>query len=132
MVFQQCKICDAHFLARSRHYELCSDECRKKKDTTSKKEYDERTKDDMPTKLYDTAYYYWYNREKKLKKGKHADPEKAAMFSAEFKKFRKEGITRKTAVRNRKMPLADFASWLAEMQNLADKLMGEHQKRHEP
>ena len=131
-VFGQCKICNTHFLARSRHYELCSDECRKKKDTTSKKEYDERTKDDMPTKLYDTAYYYWYNREKKLKKGKHADPEKAAMFSAEFKKFRKEGITRKTAVRNRKMPLADFASWLAEMQNLADKLMGEHQKRHEP
>jgi hypothetical protein len=131
-VFQQCKICDAHFLARSRHYELCSETCRKKKATTSKQEYDERTKDDMPTKLYDTAYYYWYNREKKLKKGKHANAENAAAFSAEVKKFRKEGITRKTAVKNRQMSLADFASWLAEMQNLADKLMEEYKKRHEP
>jgi hypothetical protein len=122
-VFQQCKICDAHFLARSRHYELCSDECRKKKASTTKKEYDERTKDDRATKLYETTYYHWYNRLKKLKKGKLADPEKATNFNVEFKKFRKEGIMRKTAVKNREIPLADFSSWLAQQQNLADELM---------
>jgi hypothetical protein len=127
-VFQQCKICDAHFLARSRHYELCSEVCRKKKNSTTKKEYDERAKDDTPTKLYDTAYYYWYNRQKKLKKGKHANPQNAAVYDVEFKKFCKEGITRKTAVKNRQMSLADFLSWLAQQKNEADRMMGEFTK----
>ena len=122
-VFQQCKICDAHFLARSRHYELCSEECRKKKASTTKKEYDERTKDDKSTNLYDTTYHFWYNRLKKLKKGKFADPEKAANFNIEFVRFRKEGIMRKVAVKNREMSLADFSTWLAQQQNLADELM---------
>ncbi|MCL1884606.1 MAG: hypothetical protein FWF81_12755 [Defluviitaleaceae bacterium] len=124
-VFQHCKICDAHFLARSRHYELCSDECRKKKASTTKKEYDERTKEDTPTKLYETAYYYWYNRQKKLQKGKHANPENAAAFKVEFDAFRKEAVKRKAAVKNRQRPLADFSTWLAEQQNFADKLMDE-------
>jgi len=124
-VFQQCKICDTHFLARSRHYELCSESCRKKKASTTKKEYDERTKDDKATKLYDTTYYFWYNRLKKLRKGKHANSENATAFDAEFKKFCKEGIMQKTAVKNREMPLADFLSWLAQQRNFADKLISE-------
>jgi hypothetical protein len=28
-VFQQCKVCGKHFVARSRHYELCGDGCRR-------------------------------------------------------------------------------------------------------
>ncbi|MCL1882474.1 MAG: hypothetical protein FWF81_01800 [Defluviitaleaceae bacterium] len=124
-VFQQCKICDAHFLARSRHYELCSDKCRKIKNSTTKKEYDERAKEDTPTKLYETTYYYWYNRLKKLRKGKHANPENAEAYDIEFKKFCKEGIARKAAVKNRKMSLADFSSWLAQQKNEADRLMDE-------
>jgi hypothetical protein len=83
----------------------------------------------MPTKLYSTTYYFWYNRLKKLRKGKHANPENAAAFEIELEKFRKEGITRKTAVKNRKMPLADFSTWLAQQQNFADKLMDDFTKR---
>ena len=123
-VFQQCKICEAHFLARSRHYELCSDECRKKKATTTKKEFDERAKDSTEEKLDEAAYYYWYNRLRKLRKGKAANPEKAAAFKIEFDAFRKEAVNRKAAVKNRQLPLADFAGWLVQMQDEADKLMG--------
>jgi len=123
-VFQQCKICDTYFLARSRHYELCSDECRKKKNTTTKKEYDERAKGDKLEQLDESAYYYWYNRWRKLKKGKHANPDKAAAFKVEFDAFRKEAVKRKTAVKNRMMSQADYASWLVQQQELADTLTG--------
>ena len=131
-VFQHCKICNEHFLARSRHYELCSDECRKKKASTTKKEYNERTKDDKLEKLYETTYHYWYNRLKKLRKGKHANPENAAAFKIEFDTFRKEAVKRKTAVKNKQISLADFSAWLVQQENLADKLMDEYKKRHEP
>ena len=122
-VFQQCKICDTYFLARSRHYELCSDGCRKAKATTTKKEYDERAKGDKLEQLDEAAYYYWYNRWRKLKKGKHADTEKAAAFKVEFDAFRKEAVKRKAAVKSRKMTQADYASWLVQQQELADALI---------
>jgi len=122
-VFQQCKICDAHFLARSRHYELCSDECRKKQAATAKKEFDERAKGDKLEQLDEAAYYYWYNRWRKLKKGKTADLEKAATFKVAFDAFRKEAVKRKAAVRSRKITQADFSSWLVQQQDFADALM---------
>ena len=122
-VFQQCKICDAYFLARSRHYELCSDECRKKQAVTAKKEFDERTKGDRLEQLDEAAYYYWYNRWRKLKKGKAANPEKAAAFKVELDAFRKEAVKRKAEVRSRKIAFADFSAWLVEQQGVADKLM---------
>ncbi len=44
-VFQRCKVCGKDFLARSRHYELCSDDCRKVQAVESKRDFDERAKD---------------------------------------------------------------------------------------
>jgi hypothetical protein len=122
-VFQQCKICDAYFLARSRHYELCSNECRRKQAAIRKYEHEERYKDDDATAAYDRTYYHWYNRLKKLRKGKLANPEHEALFSAELKKFCAEGKMLKTAVQNRKMAYKDYSTWLAQQANLADDLM---------
>ena len=122
-VFQKCKVCTEHFLARSRHYELCSDECKKKQSTTRKREYDERTKEDKPTLIYDAAYYHWYNRLKKLRKGKLANLENAAVFEVELEKFRKEGIRQKTAVKEGTMNFVDFSSWLMRQKEFADELM---------
>ena len=122
-VFRCCKICDMFFLARSNHYELCSDECRKKQAAVRKHEHEERYKDDDATAAYDRAYYYWYNRLKKLRKGKLANPDHEALFSAELKKFCAEGKRLKTAVQKRKMNFADYSTWLAQQANLADRLM---------
>jgi len=122
-VYLRCKICDAFFLARNRHFELCSDECRKKNAATAKKEFDERAKGDKLEQLDEAAYYYWYNRLRKLRKGKAANVEKAAAFKVEFDAFRKEAVKRKAAVKSRKIPQADFSSWLVEQQELADRLM---------
>ena len=122
-VYQKCKVCGKYFLARSRHYELCSDECRKTQAVTAKREFDERTKDDRLEQLDEAAYFYWYNRLRKLKKGKAANSEKAAAFKVSFDIFRKEAVKRKTEVKQGKMQLNDFSAWLVEQQNEADKLI---------
>ncbi|GHU80015.1 hypothetical protein FACS1894191_4220 [Clostridia bacterium] len=124
LVFQRCKICGRDFLARSRHYELCSDECRKVQAVEAKREFDERAKGDKLEQLDEAAYYYWYNRLRKLRKGKAA-PEKAAAFGAAFKIFRAEAVKRKGAVKRGEIKLTEFSSWLIEQQNEADRLMGE-------
>ena len=124
-VFQECKVCNNYFLARSRHYELCSDNCRKVKSVQAKREYDKRAKESKLEQLDEAAYYFWYNRLRKLRKGKAANPEAATVFKTAFDTFRKEAVKRKSAVKRREIPLADFSSWLVEQQNEADRLMEE-------
>ncbi len=124
-VFQECKICGKHFLARSRHYELCSDACRKEQATEARKEYDERIKDDKTEEHDERAYYYWYNRLRKLQKGKTADTEKAAVVSEAFKAFRKEATQRKKQVKAGKITEKAFLDWIFQQQNEVDRLMEE-------
>lgn len=124
-VFQNCKVCGKDFLARSRHYELCSDECRKKQAVEAKREFDERAKNDRLEQLHESAYYYWYNRLRKLKRGKAADLEKAAAVGVAFQSFRKEAVRRKGMVKRGEMKLPDFSAWLIEQQNEVDRLMGD-------
>lgn len=69
-VFQRCKVCGKDFLARSHHNELCSDKCHKKQAVGAKREFDERAKGDRLEQLYEAAYYYWYNRLRKLRREK--------------------------------------------------------------
>jgi hypothetical protein len=123
LVFQRCKVCGKHFLARSRHYGLCSDECRKVQAVEAKRDFDARTKGDRIEQLYEAVYQYWYNRLRKLRKGKAANPEKAAVFKDEFDAFRREAVRRKAKVKRGDMTLADFASWLAIQQDEADRRM---------
>jgi hypothetical protein len=123
-VFQECKICGRDFLARSRHFELCSDDCRKKQAITAKREFDERAKGDRLEQLDEAAYYYWYNRLRKLRKGKAANPDKAAAFKAAFDIFRKEAVRRKASVKRGETKQSEFSDWLIRQQDEADRLMG--------
>jgi hypothetical protein len=124
-VFQQCKICGKDFVAKSRHYELCGDECRRVQALENKREFDERAKGDKLEQLHENAYNYWYTRLRKLKKGNAADPERAAAVGAAFKVYRKEAVKRKADVKSGELSFSDFATWLAEQQNAVDALMGE-------
>lgn len=120
-VFQECKVCGNYFLARSRHYELCSDDCRKVQAVNAKREFDERAKGDRLEQLDEAAYYYWYNRLRKLRKGNAA--EKTAAFKSAFDDFRKEAVQRKGAVKNGDETFNSFTAWLIEQENEADRLM---------
>jgi hypothetical protein len=124
-VFQVCKVCGKDFLARSRHYELCSDECRKIQAVEAKREFDERAKSDRLEQLDEAAYYYWYNRLRKLRKQNAADSDAVSSFKAAFDAFRKEAVKCKAEVKRGEIKLSEFSSWLAERQNAADTLMGE-------
>jgi hypothetical protein len=122
-VFQQCKVCGKDFLARSRHYELCSDDCRKVQAVEAKREYDERAKGDRLEHLDEASYYYWHNRLRKLRKGKTANPNAAASFKAAMDEFRREAKRRKGLVKRGEMRLAEYADWLIGQQHEADRLM---------
>ena len=124
-VFQQCKICGKDFVAKSRHYELCGDECRRVQAVENKREFDERAKGDKLEQLHENAYNYWYNRLRKLKNGNAADPERAAAVGAAFKEYRKEAVKRKTKVKTGELSFSDYATWLVEQQNAVDALMSE-------
>ena len=128
-VFQQCKICGRDFVAKSRHYELCGDGCRRVQALENKREFDERAKGDKLEQIHENAYNYWYNRLRKLKKGTAADPERAAVVDAAFKEYRKEAVKRKAAVKSGDLSFSDFATWLAEQQNAVDALMGEDEPK---
>jgi hypothetical protein len=125
LVFQYCKVCGKNFLARSRHFELCSAACRKQQAVIAKREFDERAKDNRLEQLDEAAYYYWYNRLRKLRKGKAANPDAEEIFKSAFDEYRKEAVQRKGAVKRGESRLADFADWLVLQQNEADRLMDE-------
>ena len=122
-VFQKCKVCDSDFLARSRHYELCSDQCRKIKMSEAKKEFDERAKGDKLENFHESAYYHWYNRQRKLKRNKTTDLEKIIVFNTAFDEYKKESKRLKAEVKRGNMSLADFTSWLEQQKDVADDLM---------
>ena len=124
-VFQQCKVCGQYFTAKSRHYELCSDACRRVQAVEAKREFDERARarGDRLEQLDETAYNYWYTRLRKLKKGKRADSEKVLVVKAAFDAFRKEAVARKGAVKRGEMKLSEFSGWLALKNDEVDRLM---------
>jgi len=124
-VFQECKVCGKYFAAKSRHFELCSDACRRVQAVEAKREFDERARarGDRLEQLDETAYNYWYTRLRKLRKGKNADSEKAAAIKSAFDAFRKEAVARKGAVKRGEMKLSEFSAWLALKNDEVDRLM---------
>ncbi|MDR2559891.1 MAG: hypothetical protein LBC86_10200 [Oscillospiraceae bacterium] len=119
LVFQECKVCGSYFLTKSRHFELCGDECRKAQAIEARRQFDERNKDEKVEAIYENHYQYWYNRLRRLKKSNAAEADILA-FTNIFNKFRKEAVKRKNEVKSGKMKLSAFTSWLAEQQNIVD------------
>ena len=125
-IFQTCKVCDKYFLARSKHYELCSDECRKAQAVQAKREYDEKTEGDALEQSYETAYYYWYNRLRKLKREKNPNADKISVVSEAFEAFCKEAVKRKSMAKRGKIEAKEFTDWLFKQQIEADRLIELH------
>jgi hypothetical protein len=122
LVVQSCKVCDTRFLARSRHFELCGDECRKVNEVEAKRQFEERNKDCKIEKTYENHYQYWYNRLRRLKKT-NADETTTTEFMKIFNNFRKEAVKRKSAVKSGKMKMSEFNAWLFEQQYIVDSMV---------
>ena len=100
-----------------------SDECRKVQAVEAKREFDERAKGDRLEQLDEAAYYYWYNRLRKLRKA--ANPDRTAAFKTAFDDFRKEAVRRKADVKSGITQFGEFSAWLIQQQDEADRLMDE-------
>jgi hypothetical protein len=124
-VFQACAVCNSHFLARSRHYEICSDKCRKVQAVKAKREFDERNKDSKLEKVHESAYYYWYNRLRKLKQAKNPDMDKVLAVTEAFKAFKRDTLLYKSMVKLGDIKLSDFATWIDSQNGIINGLMGE-------
>ena len=122
-VYQKCKICGKFFLARSRHYELCSNECRRIQAIQAKQEFNERAKENDYEQKHDNAYQYWYNRLRRLKREKNPDIDKIKTVSEAFRIFKKEAVKHKNMVKLGKMKPKEFSDWLFSQQIEVDKLM---------
>ena len=125
--YHVCKVCGKDYLAKNRHYEICSDECRKVQAVIAKQEFNERAKDKNYEQYDKDTYQFWYNRWRKLKSGKNANLN-AAAFKAELDIFRDEAVKRKEALKeastaDRAKLSADFISWLLQQRDKADDLI---------
>ena len=121
--FSNVSISRRYFLiCVSKDYEICSDSCRKVQAIEAKKQYDERTKEDKPEQYYESAYNYWSNRIRKLKRHK-ATPDQIQAAQKAFGEFRKEALRRKSDVKRGIMALPEFSSWLLKQQQVIDLLM---------
>ena len=122
LLFQKCKVCGSHFLTTSKHFELCSDKCRKVTAIEARRQYDERNKDNKAEAIYENYYQYWYNRLRKLKRN-NAHEEEISAFTQAFNKFRDSAVRLKGEVKSGKMKLSDFTSWLVKQQDIVDGLV---------
>ncbi|MDR2532283.1 MAG: hypothetical protein LBC82_05510 [Oscillospiraceae bacterium] len=119
---KKCKICGTGFLAESRHYELCSNKCRKVTAVAAKQQYEEKIEGDKVVAAYENHYQYWYNRGRRLKRN-NAPDEEIAEFTKAFNKFRKGAIKRKAEVKSGDLSFMDFSTWLFEQQEIVDGLV---------
>jgi len=122
LVFQECKSCNNYFLAKSKHFEICGDECRKAQAVEARRQFDERNKDEKVELIYENHYQYWYNRLRRLKKSNAVESDVTA-FTNIFNDFRKSAVKRKNDVKSGKLKLSAFTSWLAEQQNIVDSVV---------
>ena len=122
--FHECKICNKNFLAPSKRYEICSDECRKVQAVEAKRQFDERVKQSSIEQLDEAAYYYWYNHLRRLKRRKVANPEKMVEVEVAMAWFRAESKRLKLEVKQGSMRQENYTRWLSEQRDVVDKIMG--------
>lgn len=125
LYIQKCKICGKYFLAKSRRYALCSAKCRTMQATENKRQFDQRAKDVPFEQAYESAYAYWYNRIKRLRRQNAAHPERIAALEEAFSNFKAESVHRKDAVKKNQITAQGFIAWLLEQRNVIDCLIGE-------
>lgn len=125
LYIQECKVCGKFFLAQSRRYALCSAKCRTAQATENKRQFDYRAKDVPFEQAYESAYAYWYNRIKRLRKQNAAHPERIAALEEAFSNFKTKSIHKKDAVKENQIASQEFIAWLLEQRNVIDGLIGE-------
>jgi len=91
----------------------------------AQREFAGQKKGDEAEQNYETAYHYWYNRLRKLRRADNPDTNKISAVLEAFGVFRKEAFKRKGMVKRGELELQEFSAWLTEQQDEVNTLMGE-------
>ena len=111
----RCCNCGKIFLATSKHYNLCSEDCRKEKGRQNKREFDARARANKYDMDYKNTSQRMRNRLNGLRKKESISHEQLTQIEAVFKSFRAETIQRKKQIKTH----ADyniFVDWLFEQE----------------
>lgn len=73
--------------------------------------------------IYDSAYFYWYNRIRKLKM--QLKEERAEIANEAFKNFKREATEKKEKVKEGKEKMEDYIVWINSQNLLIDGIMEE-------
>ena len=117
-----CKCCNCGriFLAPSKHYSLCSEDCRKEKGRQNKREFDARARENKYDMDYKNASQRMRYQMKKLRKKGNVPEDKLAQIKTCFKLFRAEAVKRKKQIENDGDYKA-FVDWLFEQEREFEK-----------
>ena len=114
----RCSVCHKVFIAGSRHYSLCGENCRRTQNRLNKQRFDEKGKENG----YDQAYKNTCQRMRnRLKKIEMTDLYHEA--DAWFKRFRKEATVRKKRIGNPE-DSRSFQNWMFEQEREFDQRYG--------
>lgn len=107
---RQCKACGKLFLSTNKHYDLCSESCKKEKKRQSKQAYDARARENISDRRYNNTSQRMRNQIKRsIEKG--LSEGKAEQINAAFRAFRREAIQRKKKIVTQE-DTNMFADWL--------------------
>lgn len=118
MCLCRCGVCNKVFIADSRHYSLCSQDCRRTQNRRNKQRFDKKGKENG----YDQAYK---NTCQRMRNGlkRIALPELYQEAEHWFQAFRKEATGRKKQIRDSEDTKA-FMNWLFEREREFDRFSG--------
>lgn len=114
----RCSVCNKVFVADSRHYSLCGEECRRTQNRLNKQRFDKKGKENGYDQAYKNTCQRMRNRLKKIETtnlNHEAD--------AWFKRFRKEATGRKKRIENPE-DAKSFQDWMFEQERSFDQLYG--------
>ena len=78
---------------------MCSDKCRQKMKTQTKRDFDARAIENEYDHIYKNEAQHWLHYIHRMEKDPECSPERIAEIRAEYEDFKKEAKKRKTAVK---------------------------------
>lgn len=121
LCFCRCCVCNQIFLASSRHYSLCSEDCRKEKNRQNKREFDARARENKYDVDYKNTYQRMRNQLNSLRKAGNILKAEEDRIEAGFKAFCEGAVQRKKQIKT----LTDykmFVDWLFEQERVFEQL----------
>lgn len=122
LYFRQCRVCSRFFLAKSKRYELCSEECRKAQALQNKRDFDERARENNYDLLYKNECQNWRNKINKAKKTDGFPSEKLEKMKDEFEAFKTEALQRKKLIRTGESSAKEFTNWIYQQDSIIVEL----------